>query len=206
MDVISKVGVRTRAEALGMEKDSSAQMMKRRKVEAEELALSSSSLTQEPSNIGTISNQACISQGNAKAAENESKFSNFGSDSSASCCSSNELSAEATTDHKLNSADLEESVAAEALSSNEYNTRECGETTPLNQQAGQTLQPESTSVVTSSYHQITTEKFMPSESELEEFLAVAEKNVRKQFIEKYNYDISKDEPLSGRYEWIKLKP
>lgn len=200
MDV-TKIGVRTRVEALDMAKDSSGQT-KRRKVEAEELALSSSSLTHEPTNFCKFP-QASISQEDAIAAENEIQHSNFSSDGGASCCSSNELSAEAATDHRLNSTDLEESVAIEALSSTKYNTSESGETTPSNQQAGKTLQPESTSVT--SCH-ITTDKFVPSEAELEEFFAVAEKNLRKQFRDKYNYDISEDEPLSGRYEWVPLKP
>ncbi|XP_014506027.1 cyclin-dependent kinase inhibitor 7 [Vigna radiata var. radiata] len=47
---------------------------------------------------------------------------------------------------------------------------------------------------------------MPAESELEEFFAAAEKDIQKRFSEKYNYDIVKDMPLEGRYEWVKLKP
>lgn len=58
-----------------------------------------------------------------------------------------------------------------------------GETTPLNHQAEETLQPESTSV-TSCHRQITTKNFMPSEAELEEFFAVAEKKIWKQFTDK----------------------
>lgn len=198
MDV-TKIGVRMRAEA----EDSSGQM-KRRKVEAEELALSSSSLTHEHYCKFL---QTSNSQGDAIAAENEMQHSNFTSDGGASCCSSDDLSTEAATDHKLNSTDLEESVAIEVLSSNKYNTSESGETTPLNQQAGEALQPESTSVTASiCCHQKTNEKFMPSEAELKEFFAAAEKNLRKRFTDKYNYDISKDEPLSGRYEWVRLKP
>ncbi|KAK1383295.1 Cyclin-dependent kinase inhibitor [Heracleum sosnowskyi] len=176
MDV-TKLGVRMRAEALDMFEDGSGQT-KRRKVEAEELALSSSSLTHEPSNF------CKFSQGNAIAADNDIQYSNFSSDGGASCCSSNELSAEAATDHKLNSADLQ--------------------TTTSNQQAEETLQPETTSV-TSCHRQIT-EKFVSLEAELEEFFAAAEEKLRKQFTDKYNYDISKDEPLSGRYEWVPLKP
>lgn len=113
---LTKVGVRTRAEALDMTKDSSGQM-KRRKVEAdEEVVLSSSSLTYEPSNICKF-HQASISQGNAVVAENESQHSSFSSDDGASCCSSYVLSAEAATDHKLNSADLEVRLASQRTNS-----------------------------------------------------------------------------------------
>ncbi|GMP28019.1 hypothetical protein CsSME_00003744 [Camellia sinensis var. sinensis] len=47
---------------------------------------------------------------------------------------------------------------------------------------------------------------MPSETELEEFFAAAEKDIHKRFTEKYNYDIVKDVPLEGRYDWVRLKP
>ncbi|KAL1077586.1 hypothetical protein V6Z11_D10G105500 [Gossypium hirsutum] len=47
---------------------------------------------------------------------------------------------------------------------------------------------------------------MPTEAELEEFFVVAEEKLRNQFAEKYNYDILKDQPLEGRYEWARLKP
>ncbi|KAM2640293.1 hypothetical protein TB1_026696 [Malus domestica] len=43
-------------------------------------------------------------------------------------------------------------------------------------------------------------------SELEEFFAATEKESQQKFIEMYNYDVVKDEPLEGRYEWIQLKP
>ncbi|KAL2551995.1 cyclin-dependent kinase inhibitor 7 [Forsythia ovata] len=47
---------------------------------------------------------------------------------------------------------------------------------------------------------------MPSETELEEFFAAAEKDLQKQFTEKYNFDIMEDKPLEGRYEWVQLNP
>ncbi|XP_073293558.1 cyclin-dependent kinase inhibitor 1-like isoform X2 [Primulina huaijiensis] len=51
----------------------------------------------------------------------------------------------------------------------------------------------------------TTEK-MPSEDELEEFFAAAEKNLQKKFIDKYNFDIAMDKPLEGSYEWVQIQP
>lgn len=56
-----------------------------------------------------------------------------------------------------------------------------------------------------SHRSFTAEK-MPSEDELEEFFAAAEKNLQKKFIDKYNFDIAKDEPLEGRYEWVRIQP
>ncbi|XP_016496960.1 uncharacterized protein LOC107815834 [Nicotiana tabacum] len=45
-----------------------------------------------------------------------------------------------------------------------------------------------------------------SEAEIEEFFSAAEKREQKRFAEKYNYDIAKDVPLKGRYQWVSLKP
>ncbi|XP_071726185.1 cyclin-dependent kinase inhibitor 7-like [Rutidosis leptorrhynchoides] len=47
---------------------------------------------------------------------------------------------------------------------------------------------------------------MPSAAELEEFFSEAEKYEQKRFAEKYNFDIVKDVPIEGRYQWIRLKP
>ncbi|CAH1435146.1 unnamed protein product [Lactuca virosa] len=46
----------------------------------------------------------------------------------------------------------------------------------------------------------------PSPAELKEFFSEAEKYEQKRFTEKYNYDIVKDVPMEGRYQWIRLKP
>ncbi|XP_073128333.1 cyclin-dependent kinase inhibitor 6-like isoform X2 [Henckelia pumila] len=45
-----------------------------------------------------------------------------------------------------------------------------------------------------------------SAAEIEEFFAAAEKYEQKRFAEKYNYDIVKDCPLEGKYEWVPLHP
>ncbi|KAF3592132.1 hypothetical protein DY000_02026430 [Brassica cretica] len=48
------------------------------------------------------------------------------------------------------------------------------------------------------------------EAELEDFFQAAEKDLRNnKMLEcswKYNFDFEKDEPLGGRYEWVKLNP
>ncbi|KZV38958.1 cyclin-dependent kinase inhibitor 7 [Dorcoceras hygrometricum] len=46
---------------------------------------------------------------------------------------------------------------------------------------------------------------MPSDDDLEEFFSSAEKNLQKQFTDKYNYDIVKDEPLEGRFDWVQIQ-
>ncbi|KAM7250492.1 hypothetical protein ACFE04_022375 [Oxalis oulophora] len=42
----------------------------------------------------------------------------------------------------------------------------------------------------------------PLKLEIEEFFAEAEKNIQKEFSQKYNFDIAKDKPLQGRYQWV----
>ncbi|KAG5051687.1 hypothetical protein JHK87_003885 [Glycine soja] len=44
----------------------------------------------------------------------------------------------------------------------------------------------------------------PPQAEIEEFFAMAEKYERKRFTEKYNFDIVRDLPLEGRYQWVRL--
>ncbi|CAL9082042.1 unnamed protein product [Musa textilis] len=46
----------------------------------------------------------------------------------------------------------------------------------------------------------------PSDAELEEFFAGAERDLRRRFVERYNFDVVEDVPLAGRYEWIPLTP
>ncbi|XP_039026192.1 cyclin-dependent kinase inhibitor 7-like isoform X2 [Hibiscus syriacus] len=46
----------------------------------------------------------------------------------------------------------------------------------------------------------------PSHTEIDEFFSVNEKYEQKRFAEKYNYDIVKDMPVGGRYQWVRLKP
>ncbi|XP_019231729.1 PREDICTED: cyclin-dependent kinase inhibitor 3 isoform X2 [Nicotiana attenuata] len=55
----------------------------------------------------------------------------------------------------------------------------------------------------SSERQRTPEK-MPSEKEIEDFFAVRKKTIFKRFREKYNFDFEKEEPLEGRYEWVRI--
>lgn len=44
----------------------------------------------------------------------------------------------------------------------------------------------------------------PPSAEIEEFFAMSEKYEQKRFAEKYNFDIVRDMPLEGRYQWVRL--
>ncbi|KAF3500140.1 hypothetical protein F2Q69_00039689 [Brassica cretica] len=47
---------------------------------------------------------------------------------------------------------------------------------------------------------------VPTIGELEEFFAYAEQQQQRLFVEKYNFDIVNDVPLTGRYEWVQVSP
>ncbi|KAG6506182.1 cyclin-dependent kinase inhibitor 3-like [Zingiber officinale] len=44
----------------------------------------------------------------------------------------------------------------------------------------------------------------PSALEMEALFAGPEELQQRSFLEKYNFDVVKDQPLPGRYEWVKL--
>ncbi|GMI76877.1 hypothetical protein HRI_001356900 [Hibiscus trionum] len=124
-------------------------------------------------------------------------------DDDVSCCSSNIGSSEKRI---IQFPDLEgESIELET--STDFNFIERRETTPSSEHRAELEDLDSTSRPSEadSRRRSTVEK-MPTEAELEEFFAAAEKKVTKQFAEKYNYDIVKDEPLEGRYLWARLNP
>ncbi|KAK2357145.1 cyclin-dependent kinase inhibitor [Trifolium repens] len=112
--------------------------------------------------------------------------------SSASCCSSNKLS-----DGEVESAQVE------TLTCNGDQIIRRREMGLLNEVVGTNSTEQEEEEVDSAENK---PQKMPTESELDEFFSAAEKHVQKQFQNKYNFDIAKDMPLEGRYEWVQLKP
>ncbi|KAA3479662.1 cyclin-dependent kinase inhibitor 7-like isoform X2 [Gossypium australe] len=102
--------------------------------------------------------------------------------------------------------DLEDE-SIEVESATHFSSRDRRETTPLSELRAEPEDMDSTSRPSggNSRRRSMVEK-MPTEAELEDFFVVAEEKLRNQFAEKYNYDILKDQPLEGRYEWARLKP
>ncbi|CAI9110157.1 OLC1v1010136C1 [Oldenlandia corymbosa var. corymbosa] len=143
----------------------------------------------------------------------ENAASSNSNDPYASCCSSNgsiELENDASK-----SVDLEEKEEITALGTPTYDDletrRDRRETTPSSSEVrvefaemDSTARPSSLSQA-NSRRQTPSEK-MPSEAELEEFFSTAEKTIHQQFAHKYNFDILKEEPLDGRYEWVRVDP
>ncbi|GMH24601.1 hypothetical protein Nepgr_026444 [Nepenthes gracilis] len=123
----------------------------------------------------------------------------------AACCSSDD-SSELVKD-PLGSIDPDEEIT-ELETSMHSDCRERRETTRSREfRAEESDDQESMakSAEANYRHRPTVQK-IPSEFEIEEFFAAAEKDIQKSFIEKYNFDLVRDIPLKGRYEWIPVKP
>ncbi|KAI5439261.1 cyclin-dependent kinase inhibitor 7 [Lathyrus oleraceus] len=191
--VMAQVGVRTRARAaLAMEATSSPpRTTKRRKINRTENRKFS---TVKPK-IATVRPET-VTEKHSSGSTSDEEFP-------ASCCSSNgsvELDEE-----RIKSLDLEvESAQGETSTCNCDEEIERREMSRSSEFRGNSHELES--METNSRRPISSPKKTPTEYELEEFFAAAEKDIQKKFQEKYNYDILKDVPLEGRYEWVQLKP
>lgn len=183
---------------------------RKRKVVLGKLELSTSSVQRKTRRVAVVTPQNSASpesSGNSSTCESVSSGHVL-----ASCCSSSRSSELAKESSKF--ADLEqeneatvEFFAASAGHSVDFRVR--GENTPLREVQTESGELESTARPRqSNSRRCSTAEKMPTTAELEEFFVAAEKNLQEQFIDKYNYDIVKDEPLEGRYEWvqIQLKP
>ncbi|KAI3452033.1 hypothetical protein Pfo_008698 [Paulownia fortunei] len=130
----------------------------------------------------------------------------------ASCCSSSRSSELAKESSKFADLEQENEVTLEFFATSAGHSvdfRDRREKTPSSEVQAESGELESTARPReSNSRRCSTAEKMPTEAELEEFFFAAEKNLQKQFVDKYNYDIVKDEPLEGRYEWvqIQLKP
>ncbi|CAJ1942785.1 unnamed protein product [Sphenostylis stenocarpa] len=160
-------------------------------------------------NISPSSFVQLKSLSNTSAPETEERCSG---ESSASCCSSNG-SFDENRIIKFSDLEVENAqVEMPTCSCGEQQTRRemslSSELRITNSQEVDSAEKKkpTTQSKTKSRHVSSAAQKMPTESELEEFFAAAEKDIQKVFSEKYNYDIVKDVPLEGRYEWVKLKP
>ncbi|KAJ8485050.1 hypothetical protein OPV22_017535 [Ensete ventricosum] len=57
---------------------------------------------------------------------------------------------------------------------------------------------------TASKRQAPNPSSIPTNLEMEELFAVPEQLQQRSFVLRYNFDVVKDQPLPGRYEWVKL--
>ncbi|XP_015890130.1 cyclin-dependent kinase inhibitor 1 isoform X2 [Ziziphus jujuba] len=190
---VAQVGVRTRARAaLAVAATRSSGTAKRKKVNTGELVKFSSSYVQLKSRrrVEIASDNLVIP---ATAESNIERTTTTTTTEEEQCSSP--------------SSDHVQDGSAEVETSTYNSCRERREMTPSSELRAESDNVESTvrpSVADSRSRSAVAK--MPTELELEEFFATAEKDIQKKFSEKYNYDIAKDVPLEGRYEWIRLKP
>ncbi|CAJ1929677.1 unnamed protein product [Sphenostylis stenocarpa] len=194
----AQVGVRTRARAaLAMEPDTSAQPTPKRKTinhtnqdppkSSKSPRTTSSSLLKQPT-LPEI-NQRCLSPTSTEVP--------------ASCCSSN--GSTTLDDDRIKLSDLEvESPQVETSTCNGAAQIQRKEMNRSSELLENSEEPESMEI--NSRRASSKAPTMPTELELEEFFATAEKDIQKRFQDKYNYDVVKDVPLEGRYQWVQLKP
>ncbi|KAJ1415217.1 Cyclin-dependent kinase inhibitor [Sesbania bispinosa] len=202
---MAQVGVRTRARtALAMRAASAARTPnKRRKInnsneEQRKFSTASSAFV----HLKTRSRSSTVVKPETETVlpETEERCSD---EFPASCCSSN--GSIGIDKDRIESLDLEvESAQVETSTCNcgeENERREMSYSSELRENS-----QELESMETNSHLPRSTAQNMPTELELEEFFATAEKDIQKRFQDKYNFDIVKDVPLEGRYEWVQLKP
>ncbi|KAJ9705007.1 hypothetical protein PVL29_003179 [Vitis rotundifolia] len=118
-------------------------------------------------------------------------------------CSSNEPGEVVRS--SLRSADLE-AKGFETENSTYSDGRFSRETTPVSELCADSAEMESPAKTTAAKpRRKSTAGKMPSTVEIEEFFSAAEKYQQQRFAEKYNYDIVKDAPMEGRYQWVRLE-
>ncbi|KAJ4966637.1 hypothetical protein NE237_018486 [Protea cynaroides] len=211
---VTQVGVTTRARTLAMATAATATTTgatKRRKVGSGELQFSSSCVQLRSPLVHVITPDNLVSpaiSGNSDQVITEDRCSSPNSDQvQASRCSSN--GSTEFVNENLRSVDLEgEGDCCHIENSSTYSDcRQRRETTPSSELRAESGDLESTARPTeaNSRYRSMTEK-MPTEAEIDEFFSAAEKKEQKQFADKYNFDILKDVPLEGRYEWVRVKP
>ncbi|XP_052195332.1 cyclin-dependent kinase inhibitor 7-like [Diospyros lotus] len=208
---IAHVGVRTRAQALAIEARANSGPVKKRKLGAAELKFSSSLVQLRSRRRVAIKKEnpvsTATSSNSGRQTASKVRSSSPSSDQvQASCCSSNGSSDLAK--EVLEIVDLEDDSRLQKESSTcDFDNGDRRESTPSSELQGESGELESTTrpLEANSRRRSSAEK-MPSATELEEFFAAAEEDLHEQFKKKYNYDIVKDVPLQGRYEWIMLKP
>nr|XP_043617623.1 cyclin-dependent kinase inhibitor 7-like [Erigeron canadensis] len=161
--------------------DNDSRSVKKRKVGNVELRTSSSSKSVRITGSDNEDVFDDVSSGDVKAA---------------SYCSSN---GEIMTE-KLNCSDLEKEDIIETTTKIRYNWGSVRE-------RASEMKEDETGEVFESPAPVKTKPpvKMPPPDEIEEFFAAAEKNLQKSFKDKYNFDVVKEVPLEGRFEWVEVK-
>lgn len=193
------VGVKTRAQAaLAMEAAATSTPKRKNNSSGEEdgksskspRTSSSSDVKQATENVPPETKERCLSRTSGVVL--------------ASCCCSNESTG--LGEDKIKLLDLEvDSAQVETSICNGGQEIERKIEMSRSSEVRENAQ-ERHSMESNSRRHSSTARIMPTDLELDEFFAAAEKDIQKKFLDKYNYDVVKDEPLEGRYEWVQVKP
>ncbi|GLU20004.1 hypothetical protein SLE2022_362220 [Rubroshorea leprosula] len=185
----AQVGVKKRARALALATTEKTTAKKRKlNSSVEELELSS------PKRYIQERNCQIVVQDSA-----DDRCLSSSLDHDVSCCSSNGSS------ERMESPDLE-AEDLEVETSTNISCSESRESTRCDHQPESDDLDSASKPSADNFCRRSPVEKIPTEAELEEFFSAAEKDIQKQFFEKYNYDILTDEPLEGRYDWVRLKP
>ncbi|XP_057421814.1 cyclin-dependent kinase inhibitor 7-like [Lotus japonicus] len=118
-----------------------------------------------------------------------------------SCCSSSHV---ADTGESVKTAPLDLEVQTkgfETVDSTNHNLKSFSLLREFSGDSEELVFPEKYSAAVSELRKM---KKTPPMAEIEEFFATTERNEQKRFAEKYNFDIVRDMPLEGRYQWVRL--
>ncbi|XP_030485985.2 cyclin-dependent kinase inhibitor 7 isoform X1 [Cannabis sativa] len=207
-----------------MESSSSAlAMAKRRKIVVSSSnqqlrRQSSSSTTNDELGLGTLtenSSPKMLNNGVVISAATGGTCSMFSTDWPSpppSNCFSNETSSDqVVNDRSLRLVDLQVDgvksfETTDSIPMYNNSNKFSRETTPSSELCGESAEEAEALALAVNIRRRTPSGITPPRNEIEEFFAIAEKTEQKRFTEKYNFDVVKDTPLDGRYQWVCLKP
>ncbi|MED6176240.1 hypothetical protein PIB30_086221 [Stylosanthes scabra] len=193
--------------------------LKRRKIKSQEdetsqdlIKFSASSFTDDQLKSRIASEETVPGE------EEEERFS-VSDQSPASCCSTNNGSSSWLHEESIKFLDLEVQSSHQAETLACYRDNQTRREMSLTSELGMNWQEVESSSMDNTNKKKSTKRTtminnnsrfvqstkMPKELELEKFFATAEKDIQKRFSDKYNFDVVKDVPLEGRYEWIQVK-
>uniref|UniRef100_A0A803NKP5 TF-B3 domain-containing protein n=1 Tax=Cannabis sativa TaxID=3483 RepID=A0A803NKP5_CANSA len=201
-----------------MESSSSAiAMAKRRKIVVSSSnqqlrRQSSSSTTNDELGLGTTENSSpkMLNNGVVISAATGGTCSMFSTDWPSpppSNCFSNETSSDqVVNDRSLRLVDLQVDgvksfETTDSIPMNINRNKFSRETTPSSELCGESAEEAEALALAVNIRRRTPSGITPPRNEIEEFFAIAEKTEQKRFTEKYNFDVVKDTPLDGRYQW-----
>ncbi|CAL9129903.1 cyclin-dependent kinase inhibitor [Musa troglodytarum] len=190
MEVTQVVGARTRARTLALSSGAAAAGPKRRNAAAPppEVVQTSSYLQLRSRRL------VMLTRGKTQRPVNSSASSNPDpSVEGVSRCSSN-----ASSEVVFNK---QEGEVLDSSTCNFESRRARREMPPSNEAQCEAGDLESMMEARSSWRRA---EATPTQAEIEEFFAAAEREQAQQFAGKYNYDVVHDVPFDGRFEWVRI--